>query len=151
MIFNYKLHTISYPYYIYKVYLNDSVFTLEIDLIQDYPNYEYVHNHYNNQEWHYVLSKSYDKKSVKGEIIKVDMTTLKKNSNPRFIIKDRNEYKIATQMDVDKYYYIFNIKNDNLKLFKYIYNYLLFYYENKYKEKQEKDIKIKNRYNETLL
>jgi hypothetical protein len=54
-------------------------------------------------------------------------------------------------MEVDKYYYIFNIKNDNMKLFKYIYNYLLFYYENKYKEKQERDIKIKNRYNETLL
>ena len=71
MLFNYKLHSISYPYYIYKVYLNDSVFTLEIDLIQDYPNYEYVHNHYNNQDWYYVLSKSNDKLSVKGEIITV--------------------------------------------------------------------------------
>ena len=150
MIIFYYLDSISVPYYNYKVYVNNDVFNLEIDLINKYPNYKYVEHNHNNKYWYYVLSKSNDDKHFKGEIIKQDMSKLKVN-NPKYILHEGNEYKIAEQMDLDKYYYFMNIENDNSKLFSYIYNYLIFYYKNEYKGKKEKDIKIKNRYNETLL
>ena len=150
MIFTYNLDSISVPYYNFKVYIYNDIFTFEIDLINKYPNYEYINHNYNNQYWYYVLTKNNDKEHFKGEIIKQDMKKLNVN-NPKYILNNKNEYKIATQMDLDKYYYFMNIENDNSKLFSYIYNYLIFYYKNEYKKNQPKDIKIKNRYNETLL
>ena len=150
MIFTYNLDSISVPYYNFKVYIYNDIFTFEIDLINKYPNYEYINHNYNNQYWYYVLTKNNDKEHFKGEIIKQDMKKLNVN-NPKYILHNKNEYKIATQMDLDKYYYFMNIENDNSKLFRYIYNYLIFYYKNEYKKNQPKDIKIKNRYNETLL
>ncbi len=150
MIFNYFLDSISVPYYNFKVYINDDIFNLEIDLINKYSNYKYIENNHNNKKWYYVLTKSNNKEHFKGEIIKVDISKFKEN-NPKYILYNKDEYKLAEQIDLDKYYYFMNIKNDNAKLFSYIYNYLIFYYKNEYKGKKEKDIKIKNRYNETLL
>lgn len=150
MIFKYFIDTISHPYYMYKILVNNDLFNIEIDLIKKYPNYKYINHNYNNKEWYYVLTKSNDKKSVKGEVIKLDMTKLNPNFNPNNIIYKKNEYRIANQMDLDKYYYIFNVDNDNSKLFRYIYNYIIFYYKNDYIIKQ-KNLKIKNRFNETIL
>lgn len=150
MIFKYFIDTISHPYYMYKILVNNDLFNVEIDLIEKYPNYKYINHNYNNKEWYYVLTKSNDKQSVKGEVIKLDMTKLNPNFNPKNIIYKKNEYRIANQMDLDKYYYIFNVDNDNSKLFRYIYNYIIFYYKNDYIIKQT-NLKIKNRYNETTL
>lgn len=151
MIFKYYLDRISVPYYIFKVYINDDVFELEIDLIHKYPKYTYVHNKYNSQFWYYTLIKSNNDLNIEGEVIRIDMTKYREGSYPKFIIHNKNEYRIAEQMDLDKFHYIFNHDNDNKKLFQYIYNYLIFYYKNQYKQKEHKIHKIKNKYNETLL
>ena len=147
MIFTYFMDTISFPYIMYKVLINNDLFNIEIDLIKKYPNYEYINKY--DKEKYYVLTKSNDNKSAKGDIIKIDVNQFV--NFPKTIIYKKNEYKIATQMDLDKYYYILNIKNDNSKLFRYIYNYLIFYYKNDNCENKEKDLRIKNKYTETVL
>ena len=147
MIFNYFIDTISFPYYMYKVVMDNDIFHIEIDLIKKYKNYKYINKY--DKELYYVLTKCNDNKSAKGDIIKIDSKTIL--NFPKTIIYKKNEYKIATQMDLDKYYYILNIKNDNSKLFKYIYNYLIFYYKNDNGENKEKDLRIKNKYTETVL
>jgi len=133
----------------YKVLINNDLFNIEIDLIKKYPNYEYINKY--DKETYFVLTKSNDTIGLKGDIIKLDTEKIENQSNIKYIIYKKNEYKLANQMDLDKYYYFLNIKNDNSKLFIYFYNYLLFYYKNEHNEKKEKDLRIKNKYNETLL
>ena len=149
MIFTYFMDTISFPYFMYKVLINNDLFNIEIDLIKKYPNYEYINKY--DKEKYFVLTKSNDTIGLKGDIIKLDTEKIENQSNIKYIIYKKNEYKLANQMDLDKYYYFLNIKNDNSKLFRYFYNYLIFYYKNELKEKKEKDLRIKNKYNETLL
>jgi hypothetical protein len=143
------MDTISFPYFMYKVLINNDLFNIEIDLIKKYPNYEYINKY--DKETYFVLTKSNDTIGLKGDIIKLDTEKIENQSNIKYIIYKKNEYKLANQMDLDKYYYFLNIKNDNSKLFRYFYNYLLFYYKNEHNEKKEKDLRIKNKYNETLL
>lgn len=144
MIFEYILHTINNNNtYTYIVTHDNQKLAVEIDFIKNYPNYIFIDNTYNNLKWYYYIVSS--NKRNRGDIEVIDISLFKQMSYPRHIIYNIDEYIIARQYQYDKYLYLKNIKNDNGKLFEFIYNYLIRYYKNEYKKKH-----IKN-YKETIV
>ena len=137
MIFEYILHTINNNNtYTYIVKHNNKKLTINIDFVNNYPNYIFIDNTFNNLKWYYYLISS-DKKN-RGDIEEIDISLFKHMSYPRNIIYNNNEYIIARQYQYDKYLYLMNIKNDNSKLFEFIYKYLILYYKNEHKKKHTK-------------
>ena len=93
-----------------------------VDLANDYKNYIYVDNI--KDEPYFVVVGTLNKniKAVKGDIIKY---SIKKKSNKLLIQKNGIVYRKATQTEFDKYNYCLNSKNDNSKMFEYVYNLIL--------------------------
>ena len=132
MIFEYYLYYINTYDYSYKFIVNSGKdrFEYDIDLINNFPNYVFVENNYFNTRWYYSVTKS--KTKIIGNIKKFNIGLYKHNSYPTYLIKNKTEYKIAKQHQIDKYSYVLNKKNDNGKLYKTIYNLLINHYKNKY-------------------
>ena len=132
MIFKYYLYTINpYDYsYRFAVYHDNHYFEYDIDLIKDFPDYIFIDNRYTDTSWYYYIVKSNTK--IRGDIDQFDISIFNRNSYPTYVIKNRSEYKIANQYEVDKYYYLLNKKNDNGKLYKKIYTFLINYYKQKH-------------------
>jgi hypothetical protein len=140
MIFEYFIHTINNNNtYTYIVKHNNNNIAVNIDLIQNYPSYVFIDNTYNNSKWHYYVVSSDNKN--KGDIEEIDVSLFKRTSYPRNIIYKNTEYIIANQYQYDKYLYFINTKNDNSKLFNFMYNYIIRYYKNEYKTKRIKTYK----------
>ena len=138
MIFGYYLYSINtYNYsYKYKVKVDNDIFEYDIDLIKEYPNYNFITDNYANNRWYYYVNKS--RNQILGNIEQFDINNYKKYSYPRNIINNKTEYKIAEQYQLDKYYYLINEKNDNSKLYETLYNYLINYYKRKILKKKKK-------------
>ena len=132
MIFSYSLYSINTCNftYKYKVNMENDLFEFNIDLINDFPNYNFLDNSYNSNIWYYSVNENNNE--INGIIKAFDINNFKQNSYPRYIISKKIEYKLAKQYQYDKYSYILNKSNDNAKLYKTIYNLLISYYKNKY-------------------
>lgn len=132
MIFEYFIHSINNSSYTYIIKHRNNTIVLDIDMITKFPDYIFIDNSYNNLKWQYSLVCSETKN--RGDIEEIDVS-LFKGSYPRHIVYNRDEYVVARQYQYDKYLYLMNKKNDNRKLFEFIYNYLIQYYKNEHKKK----------------
>ena len=153
MIFDYYLYKLNDDNftYTYLVKIDNDIMELDIDLSK-FTNYIFIQNYQKTNERYYKIHKFYNfnyKKNLKnnkildkkiylnlGDVRKLNIEKYIKNrSNTKQIVYDGVLYKICNQIDLDKYYYLNNIKNDNSKLFKYIYDQIILFYKNQYKKK----------------
>ena len=133
--YNGKDYIINITYIVNEIHYH--MFT-EVDLVNDYKNYEFITEN-NEQSYIYLVSvnplnkhnhKNKNKhthknnKCVRGDIIKYDRSEIK-TTNFSYYHKDAVLYKKATQTDFDKYNYCLNKTNDNSKMFNYINNFIL--------------------------
>lgn len=158
MIFTYYLHKFN-PVdlnYIYLVKVNNDILEIDINL-HNYSNYIFIKNENTVYEKYYKAikiykySKNFNKYSNLGDIKKINVTDYIKNRcNTKKIINSGILYTPCNQTEFDKYYYLNNIKNDNSRLFNYIYKKIISFYKDEYIKRVKtikKNIKILNIYN----
>lgn len=142
MIINYLLHKINQNdnSYSYRVKIDEEILLVDVNL-NNYPKYIFIDNSFNDYNFYYKIVKFYKKNINKnlGDIKLIDISKYIINrSGTKEIIFENCLYKKCNQTDIDKYYYLNNIKNDNSKLFEYIYKNVIKFY----KIKKEKEIEL---------
>lgn len=142
MIINYVLHKFNHNdnSYSYKVKIDEDILLVDVNL-SDYPKYIFIDNSYNDYNFYYKIIKFYKKNINKnlGDIKLIDTSNYVKNrTGTKEIIFENCLYKKCNQTDIDKYFYLYNIQNDNCKLYEYIYKNVIAFY----KDKREKEIEL---------
>ena len=89
---------------------------VNIDLINDYPNYKFIKN--SNYLYYRVTTKNNMGLNI-GDIQQIPH-------------KDKINYKLAKQYEYDKYNYLCNRDTCNARLYRYIYNYVINYFKIRY-------------------
>lgn len=154
MIFNYFLHklnpdNLTYNYLI-KIY--NETLTFEINL-NNYPNYIFLNNTPKDNNY-YKIVNNIKNKNIKYNLGDIELINVEKyitnlNNN---IIKNNIHYRKCNQTELDKYFYLNNIKNDNSKLFKYIYYQIILFYKKEYTNILKNENIIKNKsYKESIV
>lgn len=141
MIFEYYLYSINaYNFsYTYIVTVGSDIFEYEVDLTSHFPRYIFINNNYSDTMWYYYVSKS--KSKPIGSITKIDIGCYINNSLLKVLIQNNTEYSLAKQYQVDKDNFILNKKNDNSRLYKTLYSFLIDHYKQKYIRKNKPAIK----------
>ena len=124
MIFSYELNRFEEDGYIYIVKHEKNLFEFKVDINENFTNYIFINNWFD--DINYFINKYYEIKKLPYSYSK--------------IIHNRKEYTKSKQYQYDKYFYLLNIKNDNHKLYKNLYDQLIDYYLSE--NKKNKTIKI---------
>ena len=117
MTFNYKLAEYSFPYFTFRF---DDCRWIQIDLVEDYPNYKIPSNGYGCDKWHFTVKQINSKNTTYkiGDIRMFDTKFIRKlGSIVKRIFLDDIEYKKSTQTELDKYESIHSPNSDNGKLY----------------------------------
>tara|TARA_B110000977_G_C10681429_1_gene339720 strand:- start:25 stop:516 length:492 start_codon:yes stop_codon:yes gene_type:complete len=144
MKFNYFLHklntnNLTYNYLI-KIYNENLIFEINLN---NYPNYIFLNNNNLNNNNYYKIIKIIN---IKNKIMEYNLGDVELintenyiTNNNNNIIKNNIHYRKCNQMELDKYFYLNNIQNDNSKLFKYIYYKIILFYKKEYINKIQKE------------
>jgi hypothetical protein len=79
---------------------------INIDLVEQYPNYKIVYNKLGIKEWYYTNQKTHEVKIF--------------NKNKKFIIENNMKYYPSTQFDLDEYLYYKKSNCDNALLYGFL-------------------------------
>ena len=110
LIMNYTIKKYDPDYDGYRFEFNDKRW-INIDLVNDYPNYHIINNQYSNPKWIYI--------SDDGTLITLNVLELREISTKHKQARVNNiVYTIATQADYDKY----SNNQDNNQLYVYLNN-----------------------------
>ena len=104
---NYTIKKYDPEYDCYRFEFNDKRW-INIDLVNDYPNYHIINNNYSDPNWNYISDDG------KKTLTLLNIMELRKISTKYKKVRVNNiVYSIATQSDYDKY----SNNQDNNKLY----------------------------------
>ena len=119
--FFYELDKYDHPDF--KFIFNDGRW-INIDLVNEYPNYKLVENNIWNNIWKFTIIKHPDSNYI-GTIKDFYYKDIRHfNANPNIISFNDITYKKTIQTEYDKYMFQINPNNDNSRLYKYLYDIL---------------------------
>lgn len=119
MNFSYNLGKLKYPKYEFTF---DDGRWIDIDLVNNYPNYRLVKNNISDEKWDFTIIKCLNHKNI-GNVIEIPYEKIRHfNAYPNIVTYQNVTCKRSTQIELDKYLYKIDKSNDNGKLYKYIYD-----------------------------
>ena len=109
-------------------------------MVRDYPNYKTIENNIYHNTLYFTVINDYNltNKKKKGDIKEIQYKDIRHfNSKPTIVHFENVTCILSTQTEYDKYLYKIDKKNDNARLYKYIYDVIKEDFEYKQKKQQE--------------
>ena len=127
----------------YCLEINNGELYTEIDFVNAYSGYRFI-NSKGDKVFFVAVGKinstARNAGVIKGDIIEYDLCDIK-TRNIKYVNVNNILYKKATQYEYDRYEYLIGNKNDNAKLYKFIYDLIIRYNKEEYIKSLNKKIK----------